>query len=89
MLADGVEAKFRAVGPASQEEIEALVRSVIDDRLSQQQFVDTDLTLHDLERIRRSFVETLRGALHTRLRYPDDEQAKPKTAESASAPGTG
>jgi hypothetical protein len=89
MLADGVEAKFRAVGPTSQEEIEALVRSVIDDRLNQQQFVDTDLTLQDVERIRRSFVETLRGGLHTRLRYPDDEQAKPQTAESASAPGTG
>ena len=89
MLADGVEAKFRAVGPTSQEEIEALVRSVIDDRLNQQQFVDTDLTLHDVERIRRSFIETLRGGLHTRLRYPDDEKPKPQTAESESAPGTG
>ncbi len=82
MLADGVEAKFRAVGPASQEEIEALVRSVIDDRLGQQQFIDTDLTMHDLERVRRSFVETLRGSLHTRLRYPDDEKAKALSPET-------
>jgi putative nucleotidyltransferase with HDIG domain len=82
MLADGVEAKFRAVGPTSQEEIEALVRSVIDDRLSQQQFVETDLTLQDLERIRRSFVETLRGSLHTRLKYPDDVPAKTQPVET-------
>ena len=82
MLADGVEAKFRAVGPTSQEEIEALVRSVIDDRLSQQQFVETDLTLQDLERIRRSFVETLRGSLHTRLKYPDDVPAKTQPVEA-------
>jgi cyclic-di-AMP phosphodiesterase PgpH len=87
MLADGVEAKFRAVGPASQEEVEALVTSVIDDRLGQEQFVETDLTLQDLERVRRSFVETLRGSLHTRLRYPDDEKAKAISPETPAGAG--
>jgi cyclic-di-AMP phosphodiesterase PgpH len=74
MLADGVEAKFRAVSPTTPEDIDALVRNVIEDRLSQHQFDETDITLHDLDRIRQAFSDALRGRIHGRLRYPDDEK---------------
>ncbi|MGD0174311.1 MAG: HDIG domain-containing metalloprotein [Anaerolineales bacterium] len=83
MLADGVEAKFRAVGPATSEEIETLVREVVDDRLGQRQFDQTDLTLHDVEIIREAFADALRGRIHIRLRYPEDE----KKQSSKDAPG--
>jgi cyclic-di-AMP phosphodiesterase PgpH len=73
MLADGVEAKFRAVSPTTGEDIDSLVRQVIDDRLSQHQFDETNLTLSDLEDIRLSFCDTLRGTIHPRLRYPEDD----------------
>jgi putative nucleotidyltransferase with HDIG domain len=76
MLADGVEAKFRAVAPGSPEEVEQLVRSVVDERLAERQFVDTDLTLRDLEQIREALVDALRGRTHSRLRYPEDEKKK-------------
>jgi putative nucleotidyltransferase with HDIG domain len=80
MLADGVEAKARAENPASDEEIERLVRWVIEDRLTKGQLDRTDLTLKDIDAIRRSFVNTLRGIYHPRLRYPQTDE------EGLSAP---
>jgi putative nucleotidyltransferase with HDIG domain len=77
MLADGVEAKFRAVAPGTPEEIEKMVRSVLDDRLAQHQFDNTDLTLRDLTSIREALVDALRGRSHSRLRYPEDETTRP------------
>jgi putative nucleotidyltransferase with HDIG domain len=74
MLADGVEAKFRALAPKTPEEIEALVRNLIEDRLAQHQFDDTDLTMKELEQVRLTLTETLRSNLHVRLKYPEDEE---------------
>jgi putative nucleotidyltransferase with HDIG domain len=70
MLADGVEAKARAEMPDDEEAIDRLVRWVIDDRLARGQLDRTELSLRDLDTIRRSFVSTLRGMYHPRLRYP-------------------
>jgi cyclic-di-AMP phosphodiesterase PgpH len=85
MLADGVEAKFRALTPTSNEEIDTLVRQVIDDRVNQHQFDETNLTLNDLDEIRISFCETLRGTIHPRLRYPEDETKSAETSAASSA----
>jgi putative nucleotidyltransferase with HDIG domain len=71
MLADGVEAKARAENPKNDEEIERLVRWVIENRLNQGQLDHVDLTLRDLDTIRRSFVSTLKGIYHPRISYPD------------------
>jgi hypothetical protein len=71
MLADGVEAKARADAPENDERIEELVRWVVEDRLSKGQLDRTELTLRDLDNIRRSFVSSLRSIYHPRIRYPD------------------
>ncbi len=70
MMADGAEAKARADAPHTDDEIDALVRWVIQDRLNQGQFDRTDLTLKDLDTVRRSMAATLKGMYHPRLRYP-------------------
>jgi putative nucleotidyltransferase with HDIG domain len=77
MLADGVEAKYRAVLPGTLEEVEKLVRTVLEDRLAEHQFDDTDLTLRDLDVIRGALIDALRGRSHSRLLYPDDEKKQP------------
>ncbi|MBN2085344.1 MAG: HDIG domain-containing protein [Anaerolineales bacterium] len=77
MLADGVEAKYRAVLPTTPEDVEKLVRTVLDDRLAQHQFDNTDLTLHDLDVIREALIDALRGRSHSRLLYPEDEKKQP------------
>lgn len=71
MLADGCEAIVRARKPAAFEDTDALVRKVISERIADHQLDDANLTLRDLEVIRQSFLDTLRGAYHPRIEYPD------------------
>lgn len=75
MLADGCEAKTRSDRPRTEEDIDRIVKGLIEDRLSQGQLNDCDLTLHDLQEIRASFVNTLRGIFHPRVQYPEVEPA--------------
>lgn len=86
MLADGVEAKARAEGPLEDAAIDRLVRWVIEDRLSKGQLDRTDLTLKDIDTIRRSFVNTLRGIYHPRIRYPDATEGEAETPSPVSPP---
>jgi hypothetical protein len=90
MLADGVEAKARADRPTDEEAIDKLVRWVIEDRLSKGQLDRVDLTLRDLDIIRRSFVNTLKNMYHPRIRYPgtspEEEREAPATLEASDTP---
>lgn len=70
MLADASEARARAERPATDEEIRALVTSVIQTVQKHNQLDDTLLTLRDLKLITESFVTTLRGTYHPRIQYP-------------------
>ena len=91
MLADGVEAKIRADMPEDEASLDEAVAWVIEDRLSKKQLARTDLTLKNLDTIRRSFVKTLRSIYHPRIRYPEaaddasDETALPDSPEQAKA----
>ncbi|MCB0216173.1 MAG: HDIG domain-containing protein [Caldilineae bacterium] len=71
MLADGSEAAVRARNPRTNAEIDTVVAKIIQDRLYGGQLEDSDLTLRDLRRIRRTFVETLQSMYHPRIQYPD------------------
>lgn len=70
MLADGAEASVRAASPQSDDEIERIVQGIVDRRLSEGELDDCDLTLRDIQRIADSFVATLKGMYHPRIRYP-------------------
>ena len=73
MLADGVEARARAQSPGNEEELRAVVRSVVERVQKEGQLDQTMLTLRDLNRIIESFVTTLRGTYHPRIQYPAAE----------------
>ena len=83
MLADGAEAKARADNPRDEDEIEQLVRWVIEDRLNRGQFDRTDLTLKDLDTVRRTLAGSLKGMYHPRLRYPEPPMAAPAPTGAA------
>jgi putative nucleotidyltransferase with HDIG domain len=74
MLADGCEAAVRANRPAAPDQLNELVRKVISDRIAWGQLDECPLTIADLDKVRESFVTTLQGMYHPRLRYPDQEQ---------------
>ena len=87
MLADGSEARVRAERPKTEAELDRIVKSVIEDRVTNGQLDDVELTLHDLQLIRDSFVNTLKGVFHPRIEYPKDEKpalAPPPAAEQTS-----
>lgn len=71
MLADSVEAIAKAKRPGSEEELEQLVGRAIKSRVDEGQLDESGLTLGDLETIRQSFVDTLKGLYHTRMEYPE------------------
>ncbi|MEI7468700.1 MAG: HDIG domain-containing metalloprotein [Chloroflexota bacterium] len=71
MLADGCEAIVRAKRPAHADETSKLISKIVIERLNDHQLDDSDLTLRDIEMVRQSFAETLRGIYHPRIDYPD------------------
>jgi len=72
-LADSIEATSSALRPNTEKEIEKLVRSIIEDHLSEGQLDDSELSLGDIKLIRKSFIETLQGRFHVRIKYPGNE----------------
>ncbi len=84
MLADGVEASVRSLESRDEPAIRGMVARIIDERLSDGQFDECDLTLRDVERIKEAFVQQLLGMYHQRIAYPQN-----KVVELESRRGTG
>jgi hypothetical protein len=70
MLADGCEAAVRSARPSSAEEVAEIVNRIIDQRVSEAQLSECDLTLRDLDMIRDTFFSVLKGVFHPRIKYP-------------------
>jgi putative nucleotidyltransferase with HDIG domain len=80
MLADGTEARTRAIRPQGEDEIRELVLSTIDSAQKQGQLDNTQLTLQDLSIITDAFVTILKGTHHSRIAYPKEYTATPQLA---------
>jgi cyclic-di-AMP phosphodiesterase PgpH len=89
MLADGVEASVRSLASREEPAIRAMVTRIIDERASDGQFDECDLTLRDVERIRTAFVEQLLGMYHTRIAYPQNTVVELESRRAAVAGGGG
>ncbi|KEH97477.1 HD family phosphohydrolase [Clostridium botulinum] len=73
MLADSVEAAVRSISEPTKGKIEEMVNNIIKARLNEGQLDNCDLTLKDLEKIRKSFLKTLSGIYHQRIEYPTEK----------------
>ena len=87
MLADTTEALTKSKRPGSVEELEELVNRAIKIRMEQGQLDECDLTLRDLQMVRCSFVDTLKGVYHTRVEYPEQRRAPTTTGEQDHVAG--
>ena len=76
LLADSVEAASAAVRPDTGEAIEKLVNRIVDDHIKDGQLDDSNLTMGDIREIRASFIETLKGRFHVRVKYPGDDEVE-------------
>jgi len=81
MLADSSEASVRAERPKDEDELRALIKKVIGNRLATGQLDETELTLNDLDKIVESFTTTLRGTYHPRIEYPKFDRIQAAKAD--------
>ncbi|ASK64416.1 hypothetical protein CFK37_13860 [Virgibacillus phasianinus] len=72
-ICDSVEAAVRSLQEPTEEKIEEIVSSIINDRLMDGQLNDAPLTLHELKEIHKTVCEALKGIFHSRISYPTKE----------------
>jgi putative nucleotidyltransferase with HDIG domain len=74
MLADAVEAGSRTLKEPTVSRIRSLVNSFVHEKITNGELDECPLTMKDLKLIRESFVTSLTGIFHGRIKYPDQEQ---------------
>jgi putative nucleotidyltransferase with HDIG domain len=70
MLADAVEAATRTLKKPSIAKLEKFVWNIIMEKFTENELSESDLTLKDLEVIKKNFVQILAGYYHSRIVYP-------------------
>lgn len=70
LMADAVEAASRSLKDYTPESISALVDSIISKRLSDSQLVQADISIKEVEIVKRMFKERLEQVYHERIAYP-------------------
>ncbi len=80
MMADAVEAASRSLKSFTDEEIEKLVESIINNQISENQFVNAPITFREITQVKSVFKEKLKNIYHARVEYP--ELNKPQTSEN-------
>jgi putative nucleotidyltransferase with HDIG domain len=73
-LADAVESASRSLERPTPQKIEQLVNDIISKRVAEGQLDECDLTLRELKISAETFRFTLQNMLHTRIKYPKDEE---------------
>jgi hypothetical protein len=90
LLADTCEAAVRSARPATREDLERLVRKLIDERISEGELNESNLTFKDLQTIREIFLQVLQGVHHPRIAYPElpRRENQPTLEANGSTPST-
>ena len=70
MLADSCEAAVRSMSEPTREEVAEMVRKIIQGKMDDGQLKMSPLTLGEINQIEKSFLVTLTGLMHERIRYP-------------------
>lgn len=78
MIADASEAATRSLTDRSPEKVEALVNNIVEERMNMDQFVECNITMHELTVISRTVVNSLTGVYHSRVKYPKLTLSKKK-----------
>lgn len=70
MMADSVEAASRSLKSPSEQSIDELVESIIAKQIKNEQFINANITLRDISRIKKLFKKMLGSIYHVRIAYP-------------------
>ena len=70
MIADSAEAAARTLKERSRENVKAVVRKIVNERMALGQFEECEITLKELNIIMHTVVNNLTGVYHSRIEYP-------------------
>ena len=70
MMADSVEAATRSLPEKNAENVSALVHKIIQGQMAQGQFEEADITLKEINVIKKAFIKKLLSMHHLRIEYP-------------------
>jgi len=71
MIADSVEAAVRSLSSPTHDKVEALIDKIIQDKLKDGQLEECNITLKDLDVIKKTFLKVILSIFHERIEYPD------------------
>jgi len=71
MIADTCEAAIKSTKKEELDEIEALVRTLIKDKIDHDQLIASGLSFEDIEKLIRAFRQVYAGVFHERIKYPN------------------
>lgn len=74
MICDSVEAASRSLKDFSQEAIDGLVDKISDSKMESGQYLDSDITLHELETVKATLKSYLAQVYHRRIAYPANKK---------------
>ncbi|MDD3559271.1 MAG: HDIG domain-containing protein [Melioribacteraceae bacterium] len=74
MIADACESISRTLETPDPQKVENIITNIIKQRMDDGQLENVPLTLSDLTQIKKSFLNTLIGQHHKRIRYPNQDK---------------
>jgi cyclic-di-AMP phosphodiesterase PgpH len=83
MLADSSESAVRSIGPTSKAQVSEIIHNIVDDKMKSGQLDESNLTLNDIQAIKRIFVEMLQAVYHPRIDYKKATTASTTQERSA------
>ncbi len=85
MLADAVESSSRTLKDPTPAQLATLVDTIASEKLQDGQFDECDLTMRQLDLIKASLVKSLVAMYHGRVKYPGQEESRPRREQSSAA----
>ena len=86
MILDSIEAASRTIEIPTRENLEGLIKNIVNDKMAQGELNDSGLTLKDIETIKRISFQKIIVSLHERIKYPElpDENEKDSKSEKST-----
>jgi len=71
MMADSIEAASKSLNNPDEQHILFLVNNIIDKQIAETQFNNADITLKEIEEIKKVFIANLKSTFHLRIKYSE------------------
>jgi len=79
MMADSVEAASRALKEPTEESINSLVDKIVEYKITQRQFINSDITMRDITEVSDIFKSMLKSIYHVRIDYDVNKKISRQT----------